>query len=157
MIFASKFSEIFVELGPFSGQSFKICPKWLFYLGPNIILEKVRKFENIWIIPWEMAADLLSVGWIPPPTPASFRVKRQISWFGLDKDMLYIIFTGSPCWFQPCVSWNDPMGEIGGQPVLGHHGPSLPACFGSNERGFEPFVTARTGAQCLAYLLTPHF
>ena len=78
MIFASKFSEIFVELGPFSGQSFKICPKWLFYLGPNIILEKVRKFENIWIIPWEMAADLLSVGWIPPP-PALIRVNDLAS------------------------------------------------------------------------------
>ena len=77
MIFASKFSEIFVKLGPFSGQSFKICPKWLFYLGTNIILEKVRKCENIWIIPWETAADLLSVGWIPSP-PASFRVKSFI-------------------------------------------------------------------------------
>jgi len=65
--FASKISETFVELSPFSGRLFKICPKWPFYFGTNIILEKVRKFENIWIIPWEMAADLLSVGWIPTP------------------------------------------------------------------------------------------
>ena len=68
MIFASKFSEIFVELGPFSGQSFKICPKWLFCLGPNIILEKVRKFQNIWIIPWEMAANLPNSRCIIPPS-----------------------------------------------------------------------------------------
>jgi len=37
------------------------------------------------------------------------------------------------------------MGKIRGQPVLEHPGPSLPACFGYNHRGFEPFITARTG------------
>ena len=40
---------------------------------------------------------------------------------------------------------NNPMAEIRGQPFLGHHGPSLSACFGSNE-GFESsVVTAETG------------
>ena len=39
------------------------------------------------------------------------------------------------------------MAEIRGQPVFEHHGPSPTACFGSNERGFEPFVTAETGGK----------
>ena len=108
--FASKFSEIFVILGPFSGQSFKICPKWLFYLGPNIILEKVRKFENIRIIPWEMAADLLSVGWIPPP-PASFRVKeldltsRQIQTLGKHQSK-YLPWQYHWCFFKKTKSFS---------------------------------------------------
>ena len=37
------------------------------------------------------------------------------------------------------------MAKIKGQPLLGHHRPSLSTYFGSNERGFEPFVTAETG------------
>ena len=37
------------------------------------------------------------------------------------------------------------LGEFEGQTVLGQHGPSPFPCFGSNERGFEPFVTAETG------------
>ena len=37
------------------------------------------------------------------------------------------------------------MAEIRGQPVLGHPGPSPPACFGSKE-GFESLlITAETG------------
>ena len=48
--------------------------KRLSYTRPNIFFERARKFEIIWIIPWEMAANLLSSGWIIP-TPASFRVK----------------------------------------------------------------------------------
>ena len=43
-----------------------------------------------------------------------------------------------------CNFYNDPLGEFEVQTVLGHHGPSPPTCFGSNERGFEPFVTAET-------------
>ena len=39
------------------------------------------------------------------------------------------------------------MGEFEGQTALGHHGPSPAACFGSNERGFEPFVTAEKGGR----------
>ena len=35
----------------------------------------------------------------------------------------------------------------GSHPVLGHHGPSLSACFGSNERGFEPFDAAERGGK----------
>ena len=92
MIFASKFSEIFVELGPFSGQSFKICPKWLFYLWPNIILEKGRKFEKIWIIPWEMVGDILSSGCINPPAfpPASFRIKRLENYLLFQRATIFI-------------------------------------------------------------------
>ena len=73
------------------------------------------------------------------------QLQWQISWFGSDKDMLYIIFTGFSCWFQTCSSWNDPMGEIRGQPVLGHTRPSPSTCFGSKE-GFESsLVIAETG------------
>ena len=50
--------------------------------------------------------------------------------------MLYIIFTSFSSWFEPCNCWNDPMAEIRGQPVLGHHGPCPPTCFGSN-KGFK--------------------
>ena len=39
------------------------------------------------------------------------------------------------------------MAEIRGQSLLGHHGPSPHACFGSNKRGFEPFVAAETGGK----------
>ena len=39
------------------------------------------------------------------------------------------------------------MAEIRGQPVLGHPLPSPPAYFGSNDRGFKPFVTAETGGK----------
>ena len=73
------------------------------------------------------------------------QLERQMSWFGSDKDMLYIIFTGFSCWFQPYNSWNDPMAEIRGQPLLGHCGPSLSACFGSNEGFDSSLVTAETG------------
>ena len=66
--------QIFVEFGPFSGQSLKICSKWLFYFGPNIILEKVKKLQNSSMILREMASNLLSRGHIRPP-PAWFRVK----------------------------------------------------------------------------------
>ena len=43
--------------------------------------------------------------------------------------------------------WINPLGENGGQTLLGQHRPSLPSCFGSNEMGFEPFVTAETGGR----------
>ena len=39
------------------------------------------------------------------------------------------------------------------QPVLGHPGPSPPACFGSNERGFKPLVTAETGRRAWPMVL----
>ena len=45
------------------------------------------------------------------------------------------------------------MAEIRGQPVLGHPWPSPSACFGSNERGFEPFVTAETGRRAWPWVL----
>ena len=41
------------------------------------------------------------------------------------------------------------LGENEGQTVLGHHGPSPSTCFGSNEKGFEPIVTAKTGGRAL--------
>ena len=37
--------------------------------------------------------------------------------------------------------------EKDSQPVSGYPGPSPPTSFGSNERGFEPFVTAETGGR----------
>ena len=52
---------------PIRRKSFSQCE-------PNIILIKLKNFENIWIISWEMAADFLKGGWITPH-PASFRVK----------------------------------------------------------------------------------
>ena len=42
---------------------------------------------------------------------------------------------------------NCAMAAFKGKPVLGHLRPSPTACFGSNERGFEPFVTAETGGK----------
>ena len=75
------------------------------------------------------------------------QLEWQIVWFCLKKDMLYIIFTGFSYWFQQCNSWNDPMADFRGQPLLGHLGPSPTACFGSNDRGFEPLVTAETGGK----------
>ena len=64
----------FFKLGPFSGQSFKICSKLLLYPEININFEKVKKFKNSSMILREMASDLLSCGHIRPP-PAFFRVK----------------------------------------------------------------------------------
>ena len=58
-----------------------------------------------------------------------------------------IIFSDFSCRIGICNFWNDPLGEFEGQTVLGQHGPSPPACFGSNERGFEPFLTAETGGK----------
>ena len=57
----------------------------------------------------------------------------------------YIIFSDFSCRIGICNFWNDPLGEFEGQTVLGQHGPSPSACFGSNKRWFEPFVTAETG------------
>ena len=57
----------------------------------------------------------------------------------------YIIFSDFSCRIGICNFWNDPLGEFEGQTVLRQHGQSLSACFGSNERWFEPFVTAETG------------
>ena len=75
------------------------------------------------------------------------QLECQISQFLTKKVMLYTIFTNCSSWFQPCNYWNDRKAEIRGQPVFGHHRPSLPSCFGSNE-GFESsFVTAETGGR----------
>ena len=73
------------------------------------------------------------------------QLERQIGQFLCEKVMLYIIFTSSSSWFQPCTCWNDRKAEIRGQPVLGHSGPSPPACFGSNEGYESSRVTAETG------------
>ena len=68
--FCLKKFVIFVDLGPFSGESFKICSKWPFY--PEIIIfEKVKKFQNSSMILWEMASDLLKYGHIRPPLHSS--------------------------------------------------------------------------------------
>ena len=40
-----------------------------------------------------------------------------------------------------------PMDEFEGQTVLGHHGPSPPACFGSIEWFESSLVTAETGGR----------
>ena len=39
------------------------------------------------------------------------------------------------------------LGENGRQAVVGHHRLSLLSCFGSNERGFEPFITPKAGVR----------
>ena len=77
---------IFVELGPFSGRFFKICSKWLFDPGPNIIFEKVNKFQDSIMILREMASDLLSCGHIrPPPLPSlgSLGEDNNYLWTGI--------------------------------------------------------------------------
>ena len=80
MIFASENLCIFVKLGPFSRQSFKICSKRLFYHGLNIIFEKVKKLQNSSMILREMASDLLSRGHIRPPPPGlGLRIHFQIN------------------------------------------------------------------------------
>ena len=73
------------------------------------------------------------------------QLESRLSQFLCEKVMLYTIFTSFSSWFQPCDYWNDRKAKNRGQPVLEHHGPSPLACFGSNERGLEPFVTAETG------------
>ena len=84
------------------------------------------------------------------PTTPTFNGKLvDFSW---DKNISYDIFTDFSCWFQPYKFQNDPMAEIRGQPVLGHPWPNPPTCFGSNDGGFEPFVTAKTGRR--AWLLS---
>ena len=117
----------------FFGRKNPNTQKYLIVVNFSKILKKMQSVFNIWTV-------LLNSMLHP-------QLERQISWFGSDKDMLYTIFTGFSCWFQPCNSWNDPMAEIRGQPLLVHRGPSPPACFGSNDRGFEPFITAETGGR----------
>ena len=46
-----------------------------------------------------------------------------------------------------CNFYNDPLGENGGQTIIGNHGASPPSYFGSNARGFEPLVSAETGGK----------
>ena len=75
------------------------------------------------------------------------QLECQLSQFLCEKVMLYTIFTSFSSWFQPCDYWNDSKAENRGQPVLEHPRPSPPAYFGSNKRGFEPFITAKTGGR----------
>ena len=62
-----------------------------FALGPTSF-EKVRKFEKIWIIPWEMVGDILSSGCINPPAfpPASFRIKRLENYLLFQRATIFI-------------------------------------------------------------------
>ena len=62
----------------------------------------------------------------------------------------YMIFSDFSCRIGICNFWNDPLSEFEGQTVLGHLGLSPPACFGSNNRGFKPFITAKTGRTAFA-------
>ena len=79
--------------------------------------------------------------------PTQPQLEQQISQFLCEKVMLYTIFTSFSSWFQQCSSWIDSKAENRGQPVLEHHRPSPPTCFGSNE-GFESsFVTAKRGGR----------
>jgi len=82
------------------------------------------------------------------------QLERQISQFFCKKVMLYTIFTSVSSWFQPCSFWIDSKAKNWGQPVLEHHRPSPPTCFGSNEGFKSSLVTAETGLAQGALRLT---